>query len=137
MMVIINAQVKKKVHPRFPGTWNKALDFYRFTKSANIALQVIYVISHSSFGKYLGLRSGSNSIIISNVGSLKDNQGQSFLKREMELVLPSVTSLSYLPTRLFLEVIWTIGNTQQCKDIVNSKLYDKLPISVFLITKEV
>ena len=96
---------QKKVHRRFPGTWNKALDFYRFAKSANIALQLIYDISHSSIGKYLGLRSGSNSIIISNVGSLKDNQGQSFFKRVMELVLPSVTSLSYLPTRLFLEVI--------------------------------
>ena len=60
----------KKVHPRLPGTWDKALDFYRFAKSAKIRLRVIYLISHSSIAKYRGLRSGSNSIIMNNVGSL-------------------------------------------------------------------
>ena len=54
----------KKVHPRLPGTWDKALDFYRFAKSAKICLSLIYLISHSSIGMYYGLRSGSNSIII-------------------------------------------------------------------------
>ena len=60
----------EKVDPRLPATWDKALDFYRFDKSANIRLQLIYPTSHSSIGTYHGLRSGSNSIIISNVGSL-------------------------------------------------------------------
>ena len=36
----------KKVCPRLPGAWDKALDFYRFAKSAKIRLQVIYDISH-------------------------------------------------------------------------------------------
>ena len=49
----------KKVHPRLPGTWDKALDFYRFAKSAKIRLRLIYLISHSSIGTYCGLRSGS------------------------------------------------------------------------------
>ena len=56
----------KKVHPRLPGTWDKALDFYRFAKSAKICLRLIYLISHSSIGIYRGLRPGSNSIIINN-----------------------------------------------------------------------
>ena len=34
----------KKVHPRLPGTWDKALDFYRFAKSAKICLRLIYLI---------------------------------------------------------------------------------------------
>ena len=59
----------KKVHPWLPGTWDKALDFYRFVKSAKIRLRLIYLISHSSIGTYRGLKSGSNSIIINNVGS--------------------------------------------------------------------
>ena len=60
----------KKVHSRLAGTWDKAVDFYRFAKSAKICLQQIYLISHSSIHKYHGLRSGSNSINMSNVGSL-------------------------------------------------------------------
>ena len=38
MIVIINAQVTKKVHPRLHGTLDKALDFYRFAKSPKISL---------------------------------------------------------------------------------------------------
>ena len=49
----------KKVHLRLPGTSDKALDFYRFAKSAKIRLQLIYIISHSSIGTYHELRSGS------------------------------------------------------------------------------
>ena len=51
----------KKVHPRLPGTWDKALDFCRFAKSAKIPLRLIYLISHSSIGTYRGLRSGSTA----------------------------------------------------------------------------
>ena len=58
MMVIITAQVTKKVHPKLP-TLVKALGFYRFAKSAKIRLRLISLISHSSIGTYCGLRSGS------------------------------------------------------------------------------
>ena len=38
----------KKVHPRLPGTWDKALDFYRFAKSAKIRLRLIFsLVIHS------------------------------------------------------------------------------------------
>ena len=48
MMVIINAQLTKKIHPRLPGTCYKALDFYRFAKSAKIHLQLIFsLVIHS------------------------------------------------------------------------------------------
>ena len=49
----------KKVYPRLPATWVKALDFYRFAKSAKICLRLVYLISHSSIGMYCWLRSGS------------------------------------------------------------------------------
>ena len=42
----------KIVHPRLPATWDKALDFYRFAKSAKICLWLIYFISYSSIGTY-------------------------------------------------------------------------------------
>ena len=58
----------KKGHARLPGAWDKALDFYGFAKSAKIHLRLIYHISNSSIGKYCGLKSGSNSIIINNKG---------------------------------------------------------------------
>ena len=48
----------KNIHPKFPGAWDKALDFYRFAKSAKVCLQPVYLISHSSIGTYRGLRSG-------------------------------------------------------------------------------
>ena len=64
MIVIINVQVTKKVHPRLHSTWEKALDFYRFAKSPKICLWLIYLLIHSSIGTYYGLRSGSNSLII-------------------------------------------------------------------------
>ena len=51
MVVIINAQVTKKIRPRLPGVWDKALDLYRFPKSAKIHLRLIYLISHSSIGR--------------------------------------------------------------------------------------
>ena len=53
----------QKVHPRLPGAWEKALDFYRLAKSAKIRLRLIYLISHSSSGTYRELRSESNSIL--------------------------------------------------------------------------
>ena len=38
----------KKIHPRLPGTCYKALDFYRFAKSAKIHLQLIFsLVIHS------------------------------------------------------------------------------------------
>ena len=37
-MVIMNAQVTKKIRPKLSGTWDKALDFYRFSTSAKIPL---------------------------------------------------------------------------------------------------
>ena len=60
-MVIINAQVTKNIRPRLSGTWDKALEFYRFSTSAKIPLRLVYHISHSPIGTYHGLRSGSNS----------------------------------------------------------------------------
>ena len=59
----------KKVHSGLPGTWDKALDFYRFSKSAKIRLQLINLISYSSIGTYRGLRSGLSSINMIHVGS--------------------------------------------------------------------
>ena len=59
----------KKVHPGLLATWDKALDFYRFSKSAKICLQLINLISYSSIGTYRGLRSGLSSINMNNVGS--------------------------------------------------------------------
>ena len=35
----------QKVRPRLPGAWDKALDFYRFSKPAKIRLRLIYLIS--------------------------------------------------------------------------------------------
>ena len=49
MIVIINAQVTKKVRPRLPGAWDKAFDFYRFAKSAKICLRLIYLITIHPF----------------------------------------------------------------------------------------
>ena len=34
----------KKVHSSLPGTWDQAVDFYRFAKSAKICLRLIYLI---------------------------------------------------------------------------------------------
>ena len=71
MMVNNKCTGHKKVHPRLPGTWDKALDFYRFAKSAKIHLRLIYLISHSSIGTYCGLwiEVWINSIIMNNVGN--------------------------------------------------------------------